>query len=138
MMNQSHYHCPKCQKSLTKDKKVILYFRRKVGDDWSEIFLNPEPGNYNFYTIPDTSFENGEYVRFCCPKCNADLTSKRDPKFVELKMKVNDFIFFDALFSSVFGDKRTYIITEEDIDVYGDASYEDIPFPDMSIGEVPY
>ena len=63
-------------------------------------------------------------------KCR-DLTSKKDPKFVELKMKVNDFIFFDALFSSVFGDKRTYIITEEDIDVYGDASYEDIPFPEM-------
>ena len=138
MMNQSHYHCPKCQKSLTKDKKVVLHFRRKVGGDWNEIFLNPEPGNYNFYTIPDTSFENGEQVRFYCPKCDADLTSKRDPKFVELKMKVNDFIFFDALFSSVFGDKRTYIITEEDIDVYGDAIHEDIPFPDMSIGEVPY
>ena len=138
MMNQSHYHCPKCQKSLTKDKKVVLHFRREEGDNWNEIFLNPEPGNYNFYTIPDTSFENGEHVHFCCPKCDADLTSKRDPKFVELKMKVNDFIFFDALFSSVFGDKRTYIITEEDIDVYGDASYEDIPFPDMSIGEVPY
>ena len=138
MMNQSHYQCPKCQKSLTKDKKVVLHFRRKVGGDLNEIFLNPELGNYNFYTIPDTSFENGEHVRFYCPKCDADLTSKRDPKFVELKMKVNDFIFFDALFSSVFGDKRTYIITEEDIDVYGDAIHEDIPFPDMSIGEVPY
>lgn len=138
MMNQSHYHCPKCQKSLTKDEKVVLNFRRKEEDDWNEIFLDPQPGNYNFYTIPDTSFLKGEQVKFYCSKCKSDLTSKKDPKFVELKMKVNDFIYFDALFSSVFGDKRTYIITEEDIDVYGDASYDDIPFPDLSIGEAPY
>ena len=52
-------------------------------------------------------------------------------------MKVNDFIYFEALFSSVYGDKRTYVITQDDIDVYGDASYEDIPFPDLSIGRCP-
>ena len=71
-------------------------------------------------------------------KCQVNLTSKRDSKFAELKMKVNDFIYFEALFSTVYGDKRTYVITENDIDIYGDASYEDMPFPDLSIGEMPY
>ena len=75
---------------------------------------------------------------FYCPKCHVDLTSKKDNKFAELKMKVNDFIYFEALFSIIYGDKRTYIITENDIDVYGEANYEDIPFPDLSIGEMPY
>ena len=138
MIDHSHYHCPKCSRSLTKDKKVVLNFKRNEADEWNEIFLNPEPGNYDFYTVPTTFFEKGEHVKFCCPKCNVDLTSKKDPKFVELKMKVNDFIDFEALFSSVYGDKRTYVITQDDVDVYGDASYEDIPFPDLSIGEVPY
>ena len=53
-------------------------------------------------------------------------------------MMVNDFIFFEALFSCVFGDKRTYIITEKEIDVYGDASHDDIPFPDVSQMEEPF
>ena len=138
MIEHSHYHCPKCNKSLTKDKKVILHFKKSPGDNFNEIYLAPEPGNYKFYTIPKTDFKKGDIVVFFCSKCQTNLTSKRDPKFAELKMKVNDFIYFEALFSTVYGDKRTYIITEDDIDVYGDANFEDMPFPDLSIGEVPY
>ena len=74
MIDHSHYHCPKCSRSLTKDKKVVLNFKRNEADEWNEIFLNPEPGNYDFYTVPTTFFEKGEHVKFCCPKCNADLT----------------------------------------------------------------
>ena len=55
-----------------------------------------------------------------CPFCNADLTSKKNKKFAELKMMVNEFIFFEALFSTVHGNKRTYIITQDDVDTYGD------------------
>ena len=39
-------------------------------------------------------------------------------------MMVNDFIFFEALFSTVHGDKRTYIITQDEIDAYGEAGGE--------------
>ena len=128
MIEHSHYHCPSCQKSLTEERKVILNFRKSPSDTLSDIFL----------AIPSTNFKKGDQVVFYCPKCQIDLTSKRDAKFAELKMKVNDFIYFEALFSTVYGDKRTYIITEDDIDVYGEANYEDMPFPDLSIGEVPY
>jgi len=138
MIEHSQYHCPKYNKSLTQDKKVILHFKKSSSDQFSEIFLAPEPGNYKFYTIPNTDFKKGDRVVFYCPKCQVNLTSKKDSKFAELKMKVNDFIYFEALFSTVYGDKRTYVITENDIDIYGDASYEDMPFPDLSIGEMPY
>tara|TARA_B100001057_G_scaffold418276_1_gene437415 strand:+ start:957 stop:1373 length:417 start_codon:yes stop_codon:yes gene_type:complete len=138
MIEHSQYHCPKCNKSLTQDKKVILNFKKSSSDQFSEIFLAPEPGNYKFYTIPNTDFKKGDRVVFYCPKCQVNLTSKKDSKFAELKMKVNDFIYFEALFSTVYGDKRTYVITENDIDIFGDANYEDMPFPDLSIGEMPY
>ena len=138
MIEHSHYHCPNCNKSLTKDKKVTLHFKKASSDHFNEIFLAPEPGNYKFYTIPNTDFKKGDRVVFYCPKCQVNLTCKRDSKFAELKMKVNDFIYFEALFSTVYGDKRTYVITENEIDIYGDASYEDVPFPDLSIGEMPY
>ena len=56
MIEHSHYHCPSCQKSLTKEKKVILNFRKSPSDTLSDIFLDPEPGNYKFFTIPNTNF----------------------------------------------------------------------------------
>ena len=57
MIEHSQYHCPKCSKSLTNDKKVILHFKRSPADDFSDIFLAPEPGNYEFYTVPATNFQ---------------------------------------------------------------------------------
>ena len=137
MIHQCQYHCPKCNKSLSKGTKVQLLFKKPNQEELKQILLEPEPGNYDFYTTPPTNFNQGERVEFHCPKCKTDLTSKKDNDFVELKMMVNDFIFFEALFSCIYGDKRTYIITENDIDVYGDASYDDIPFPDVSQMEEP-
>ncbi len=113
------------------DTKVQLLFKKVGQKELKQILLEPEPGNYDFYTNPNTDFKDGERVEFHCVKCKSNLTSKKDKNFVELKMMVNEFIFFEALFSCVYGDKRTYIITEKDIDVYGDAAYDDIPFPDV-------
>ena len=138
MIHQCQYYCPKCNKSLSKDTKVQLLFIKSGQKELKQILLEPEPGNYDFYTSPVTNFIDGERVVFHCTKCKKDLTSKKDKNFVELKMMVNDFIFFEALFSCVYGDKRTYIITEKEIDVYGDASHDDIPFPDVSQLEEPF
>ncbi len=124
MIQHCQYHCPHCNKSLTHGKKVELNFKRIKHAHAGTIYLEPEPGNYEFYTTPSTNFNNGERVIFICPKCETDLTSGKNKQFAELKMMVNDFIFFEALFSTVYGDKRTYIVTEEDVDVYGDTEGE--------------
>lgn len=120
MIQNCQYHCPKCEKSLMNKAKVKLNFKRKEHEDTGIIFLSPEPGNYEFITSPKISFLPKERVIFMCPFCNADLTSKKNKKFAELKMMVNEFIFFEALFSTVHGNKRTYIITQDDVDAYGD------------------
>ena len=131
MIQHCQYHCPKCNKSLTKGKKVELNFKRIEYNQKGSIFLEPEPGNYEFYTTPPTDFKNGERVIFICPKCDTDLTNGKNKQFAELKMMVNDFISFEALFSTVYGDKRTYIVTQDDVDVYGDADPSDEVFLDM-------
>ena len=46
-------------------------------------------------------------------------------------MIVNDFISFEALFSTVYGDKRTYIVTQDEVDAYGDADQGDEVFFDL-------
>jgi len=131
MIQHCQYHCPKCDKSLTEGRKVELHFRRLKHNHKGIIYLEPEPGNYEFYTDPKIIFEKEERVVFICPNCKSDLTNKKNNKFAELKMVVNDFISFDALFSTVYGDKRTYIVTDDDIDTYGDAEPNDEIFLDL-------
>mgnify|MGYP001180414990 CR=1 FL=1 len=124
MIKHCKYHCPKCQKSLMKGAKVELNYKRLDDSERGFIHLSPEPGNYEFKTFPKANFNKGERVIFICPHCNSDLTSEKNNRFAELKMMVNDFIFFEALFSTVHGDKRTYIITQDEIDAYGEAGGE--------------
>ena len=131
MIQHCQYHCPNCDKSLTEGKKVHLNFERTEHNHKGHIFLEPEPGNYEFYTEPPTDFKKGERVVFVCPKCKKDLTSKKNKQFAELKMMVNDFISFEALFSTVYGDKRTYIVTQDEVDTYGDADQGDEVFFDL-------
>lgn len=120
MIQNCKYHCPKCEKSLMKNTRVELNFKRNKHKEHGLIHLSPEPGNYDFQTIPNIAFEKGERVIFICPFCDADLTSEKNNKYAELKMMVNDFISFEALFSTVHGNKRTYIVTQDDVDTYGD------------------
>ncbi len=124
MIKHCQYHCPKCQKSLMKGDKVELNYKRVSGSEKGRIHLSPEPGNYEFITFPKVTFNKGERVIFICPHCDSDLSSEKNKRFAELKMMVNDFIFFEALFSTVHGDKRTYIITQDEVDSYGDANGE--------------
>ena len=124
MIQNCKYHCPKCEKSLMKKTSVELNFKRKSHIENGLIHLSPEPGNYDFQTTPEIAFEKGERVIFICPFCNSDLTSPRNNKYAELKMMVNEFIYFEALFSTVHGDKRTYIITQDEVDRYGEADGE--------------
>ena len=131
MIQHCQYHCPNCDKSLTEGKKVHLNFERTEHNHKGHIFLEPEPGNYEFYTEPPTDFKKGERVVFVCPKCKKDLTSKKNKQFAELKMMVKEFISFEALFSTVYGDKRPYIVTQDEVDTYGDADQGDEVFFDL-------
>lgn len=131
MIQHCQYHCPHCEKSLTTNKTVNLKFKTEKNDEKAAIYLDPKPGNYDFYTKPKINFEKGEKLTFFCPKCKANLTSKKNPDFVELKMMVNNFIFFEALFSNIYGEKKTYIVTQDEIDTYGDAEPNDNIFMDL-------
>ena len=78
MIYQCQYHCPKCNKSLSKGTKVQLLFKKPGQEELKQILLEPEPGNYDFYTNPPTNFNQGERVEFHCPKCKTDLDANKD------------------------------------------------------------
>ena len=118
-LKQYDYHCSNCNQRLNVMGSVILYIERSNGQ-CGVVELHPTPGEYNFTTDPVMEFEKNEKVDFFCPACKANLQDKNHPDFVDLKLHVNDNVYFDVLFSRIFGDRKTYVITEEMTEKFGD------------------
>ncbi len=119
MLTQYDYHCPKCNQKLSTERTVVFDIKRANGDK-AKLELSPKPGEYSFRCSPELNFSEGEEIDFFCPACRKNLTSSRYEKFVEISLQVTEIIKFEVLFSRVYGDKRTYVITEETIEKHGD------------------
>ncbi len=113
------YACPHCDTVLNPSVKILLVvsYRKKKG----LILLSPKPGN--FQTICDDTFEHslkpGAKVHFSCPVCAEDLTSKKDPEFVELKLLSPGHEPRTVEFSRVYGKQATFIIDGDDVTTFG-------------------
>lgn len=118
-MKQYDYHCSNCNQKLNVMGSVILYIERKNGQT-GVLELNPTPGEYDFTTDPIMNFGENEEVDFYCPACKENLQSGKYPKYASLSLIVNKKIEFEVLFSRFFGDRKTYIMTEDMIEKYGD------------------
>lgn len=118
-MKQYDYHCFNCNQRLNVLGNVILYIERKNGQS-GIVELNPTPGEYSFVTEPPMEFEDKEEIDFYCPACKASLISDKYPNFVMLKLRVNPVVDFDVLFSRVFGERKTYVMTEDMVEKYGE------------------
>ena len=119
MLTEYDYHCPKCNQLLNSEKTVVFQIKKSTGET-GIIELDPKPGEYTYKCEPDIPFEKGEEIDFYCPACKVNLQSKQYPKYIEMKLRVNSTINFEVLFSRIFDDRRTYVITEDMIEKYGD------------------
>ena len=119
ILTEYNYHCPNCNQLLNAENTVIFHVKKSTGES-GIIELNPKVGEYSYKCEPEMHFEENEAIEFYCPACKKNLQSKKFPKFVELKLHVTDTIHFDMLFSRIFGDRRTYVITEDMTEKYGD------------------
>ena len=119
MLAEYDYHCPKCSQLLNAENTVIFRIE-KISGEKGVLELDPKVGEYTYKCEPEMSFEKGEEIEFFCPACKTNLKSEKFPKFVQLRLHVTESIHFDMLFSRVFGDRRTYVITEDMTEKYGD------------------
>lgn len=122
---KNHYACPHCRVTLNPSVKVLLIasYRSRKG----LILLSPQPGNFKYVCDPtvEEGLEPGDLVKFACPVCHADLTSKRNKRFVELRMHVPGGPERIVEFSREFGTQATYIIDGDEVTAFGD-DVEDI------------
>ena len=119
MLAEYDYHCPHCSQLLNADNKVIFKIEKSTSEKGT-IELSPKVGEYSYKCEPNMIFENGEAMEFFCPACKVNLKSKKYPKFIALRLFVTSSVHFEMLFSRVFGDRRTYVITEDMTEKYGD------------------
>ncbi|MEN8008139.1 MAG: hypothetical protein ABFS42_14050 [Candidatus Krumholzibacteriota bacterium] len=119
-MMKNVFTCPHCQAVLNPSVKILLVisYRKKKG----MILLSPQPGNYKF--ICDKSVERnltpGSKIRFSCPVCTEDLTSKSNSQLAELRMTAPGRETRRVEFSRIYGKNATFVLDGEDVVSFGE------------------
>ena len=124
MIAEYDYHCPHCDHQLNEENEVVFTFKKEGVKH--KIFLNPKPGTYGHRCEPETDFSDKELVSFYCPKCKGDLVSDEYDKYIKIILKVTPKVSFDVLFSRIYGVQKTYVITDDFVEEFGDALINDI------------
>ncbi|MCD4697195.1 MAG: hypothetical protein K8S16_13240 [Bacteroidales bacterium] len=127
-----NYICPHCNGYLSLNDCVIFSVKTadsKVG----LISLHPDIGNYTIKKHPGFDFEEGQELDFFCPVCHAKLASDVHKKLAKVIMIDENLNEFEILFSRIAGEKSTYKIIGETMEVFGDDSAAYIDFINLSM-----
>ncbi len=118
-LEKYNFYCPKCQHQLSDSGTVRLETKRHNGDS-GEMHLSASFGTYSYKHTPAINFEKNEKVDFFCPNCKTNLRSNDYPNFVLMMMRAENEFEFEILFSRKAGMHKTYIITEDGVESYGE------------------
>jgi hypothetical protein len=127
-----NYICPHCKGCISLEDGVIFSVRTQdyvVG----LISLQAELGNYAIKKNPMFDFKEGEELDFFCPVCHADLASGLHGNLAKIIMVDEKGTAFDIYFSRRAGEKSTYKVVGETMEIFGDDSAEYIDFINLSM-----
>jgi hypothetical protein len=102
------YKCPECKTVLNPERAVILAAKRD--DQRLLVGFHPEPGNYELYVPPGTTFQAGDKWEFFCPVCTCKLTTTEDENLCGLEQEAGNGETRKVYFSRIAGEKATYVI----------------------------
>jgi hypothetical protein len=123
--------CPKCKAYLNVGTHIILSAKSESNDSGIVLF-NSEIGNYSKEINPGFDVKPGEKIDFFCPMCNKKLASDIHDDLSKIIMIDDDSKKYEILFSKIAGEKSTYKIIGESIEVYGDNHSNYIDFINLS------
>jgi hypothetical protein len=112
------YTCPHCKGYLCIGKRIILTFKKNI---WKGglLLLHPKVGNYVYKHHSSYSFGIGEKVEFHCPICHHNLTSRKHPNLAMIHHKDQNGKQFEIFFSKVAGEKSTFKMYGDFVEIYG-------------------
>jgi len=112
-----NYHCPKCYGILNPNVKIIL--KTECAGRTALLLFSPQPGNYHVIAPESFQLKRNDEVRFSCPLCSRDLTSKRDKQMAEITYSSQGGDSGRVVFSRVYGHHETYFVTKEEVRSFG-------------------
>lgn len=118
-LEQYNFFCPACHHQLDVKGEIHLKTERQNGDK-GDMYLSTSFGTYSYQHIPEVAFLKNESVEFYCPDCHSNVKSEKHPKFVTMMMRVENKFDFEILFSRKAGIHKTYIVTEDGVESYGE------------------
>jgi hypothetical protein len=127
-----NYQCPHCKGYITLDGS-LLFSVRTPDHNVGLISLHMELGNYAVNKNPDFEYNEGDHLDFYCPICHAELASDFHKNLAKIIMIDENKKEFDILFSRVAGQKTTFKIIGETIEVFGDDSAEYLDYINLSM-----
>jgi hypothetical protein len=122
-MKRNDYLCPKCKGHLNAGGFVIFSTKNKRKQR-GLILLSPKVGSYSVKHHDKYKFEKGEFIDFFCPICSEDLCAKENERNVEIVMVDQSDTEYRVLFSRVAGERSTYLLSNDDVEVFGDDAVE--------------
>ncbi|MFK8036869.1 MAG: hypothetical protein AB8B74_01160 [Crocinitomicaceae bacterium] len=123
-LEKYNFFCTNCKHQLDDKGTIHLKTERENGDN-GDMYLSTSFGTYSYKHKPEIAFLDNELVNFYCPDCNSDLKSEKFPKFVKMIMRVENNFEFEILFSRKAGMHKTYIVTEDGVESYGEHASDD-------------
>lgn len=128
---KKNFLCPRCKAYLNVGQHIILAAELKNGTA-GVILLNPEIGNYITETNSKFNVKDGEKCDFFCPVCHQKLASDIHDNLSRIIMTDEKNREFEILFSKIAGEKSTYKIIGESVEIFGDHHSNYIDFINLS------
>lgn len=111
--------CPKCRDHIRVGDHIIFKVRNKKKQS-GLILLSPQIGNYSSVKHPSFETEQGEFVDFFCPLCDAPLRSDIHQNLAHIIMVDETGKSHDVYFSQIAGEHSTYETNGDSVHVAGE------------------
>jgi len=124
---ESNFLCPKCKGFLNVGGNIIFSTKHKNGIA-GLILLHEQLGNYAVLKHPKYMFDTGEHISFFCPLCHAKLKSDAHENLASVQMTGRSDQVFNVYFSEIAGEKSTFVLVGDNVDIYGKDAKQYINF----------
>jgi len=128
---KNNFICPRCKGYLNVGDHIILAADTEHKDA-GLILLSPELGNYSIKTNSEFEIRDGEKYDFFCPVCQEKLAANVHDNLSRILMVDENGKQYEILFSKIAGEKSTYKIVGESLELYGEHKSNYINFINLS------
>ncbi len=117
-VHMNDFLCPKCEEHIRVGDNIIFKIKNSKKQS-ALLLLSPQIGNYTSIKHPSFEIQNGEYLEFYCPLCNAPLMSDIDKNLANVILQDETGKCHDVYFSQIVGEQSTFTTDGESVHAAG-------------------